>query len=293
MNFKLTRIAPTPSGLLHLGNLYSFLLTTAIAKKSGAKILLRIDDLDRERYQVAYVQDIFDTLDYMGIAYDFGPKNVNEFEKEWSQTLRMEEYNQALEKLRHSQSIFACDCSRKKIRQFDSSGYYLGHCQSRNIPLDREHVAWRLDTFSSEFIHLNTYLEGKKSFVLPEDSAFFMVRKKDKLPAYALTSVLDDIKYGVDLIVRGNDLLGASLGQQLLAAQLGLTTFSEVTFHHHPLLRGPEMEKISKSLGATSIQFLRKAGKTPQDIYGLIGKSLGLAEEITDFDSFSSAMTLK
>ena len=76
MNFELTRIAPTPSGYLHLGNAYSFLLTKALAKKYDAKILLRIDDLDRDRYRPEFVQDIFDTLDYLEIKIDQGLKNL-------------------------------------------------------------------------------------------------------------------------------------------------------------------------------------------------------------------------
>lgn len=288
MDFKLTRIAPTPSGYLHLGNLYSILITKVLAQKTGAKILLRIDDLDRDRYKEEYVQDIFDTLDFMGIEYDIGPRNLVEFEKEWSQIHRMNSYLDALETLRGTESIFACDCSRKKIQQLDSSGYYLGHCQSRGIPLGREDVAWRMDTFESDFIYLNTYLEGRKPFTLPEDSAFFVVRKKDRLPAYQLTSVMDDVNYGVDFIVRGNDLLGSSLDQQIVAKELSLASFSKVIFHHHAVLKGPKKKKISKSQGATSIQSLRKAGKTPKEIYSLIGELLDVTEPITDFESFSS-----
>ncbi|PZX55818.1 glutamate--tRNA ligase family protein [Algoriphagus chordae] len=292
MDFKLTRFAPTPSGFLHLGNLYSFLVTKALAEKSGAKILLRIDDLDRDRYRQEYVQDIFDTLDFMEISYDQGPKSVQEFEQEWSQIHRMNAYLEALEQIREKNLVFACDCTRKKIQQLDSSGYYLGHCQVRNIPLERNETCWRMDTFDTDFIHLNTYSEGKKSYTLPEDSAFFIVRKKDKLPAYQLTSVIDDVQYGVDLIVRGNDLLGSTLDQQIVANELGLHSFQEATFHHHPVLKGPKNKKLSKSEGATSIQYLRKEGKKPADIYQLLAEILGVKETISDFDSFKKQLGL-
>jgi glutamyl-tRNA synthetase len=88
MKFAQTRIAPTPSGYLHLGNAYSFLLTKALAKKHGAKILLRIDDLDRDRYRPEYVEDIFATLDFLEIKIDQGPKNSKEMESTWSQVHR-------------------------------------------------------------------------------------------------------------------------------------------------------------------------------------------------------------
>lgn len=290
MDFKLTRLAPTPSGFLHLGNLYSFLVTKALAEKTGAKILLRIDDLDRDRYKTEYVQDIFDTLDFMEIGYDLGPKTVQEFEKEWSQIHRMNSYLEALEQIRERKLVFACDCTRKKIQQLDSSGYYLGHCQVRNIPLERNETCWRMDTFDTDFIKIKTYPDGVKSYTLPEDSAFFIVRKKDKLPAYHLTSVIDDIHYGVDLIVRGNDLLGSTLDQQIVANGLDLTTFQEATFHLHALLKGQKNKKLSKSEGATSIQYLRKEGKKPADIYRVLGEMIGAKEQASNFESFKTQL---
>jgi len=291
MNFNLTRFAPTPSGFLHIGNIYSFLLTKVLAEKTRAKILLRIDDLDRERYRPEYLQDIFDSLDFMEINYDIGPKTVTEFEGEWSQIHRMEKYNMALEILRTKKVVFGCDCSRKKIQQMDPSGYYLGHCQSRNIQLAKNEICWRMDTFDSDFIHIKTLNDGRKSYTLPEDAAFFVVRKKDKLPAYQLTSVVDDVHYGVDLIVRGNDLLASTLGQQLIANQLESSSFQDATFHHHPLIKGPGNKKLSKSEGATSIQYLRKEGKKPADIYQILGEMIAAKEPVRNFESFKLAST--
>lgn len=285
MEFNLTRIAPTPSGLLHLGNLYSFLITKALAEKLGIKILLRIDDLDRERFKTEYVQDIFDTLDFMEIGYDLGPKNIQEFESEWSHNHRLSLYEVGLEKLKTQNLLFACDCSRKKIQQMDSSGYYLGHCQDRRIPLDRQDVAWRFNTFTSDFIKIKEYPDAWRSYTLPEDTAFFIVRKKDRLPAYQLTSVIDDLHYGVDLVIRGTDLFGSTLAQQLVAESLDDQTFKEVTFLHHKLLKGPNKEKLSKSDGSTSVHSLRSSGKKPEDVYRILGEYLENSE-IRDFESF-------
>lgn len=273
MNFNLTRIAPTPSGFLHLGNAYSFLKTKALAEKHGAKILLRIDDLDRERYRSEYVQDIFDTLDFLEIKIDQGPKNLQEFENEWSQIHRLKSYEEAMEELRSNPRVFACDCSRKKIQQLDPSGYYLGQCLDRRIPLplDKSEVAWRMDTSELDFIKYLEYPDQKKSSLIPQDSMFYMLRKKDGMPAYQLTSLLDDLHFGVDLIVRGTDLLPSTLAQLDLTRNLELEKFSQITFHHHSLIRGPKQEKLSKSDGATSIQYLRKEGKKLQDIKAMIG----------------------
>lgn len=271
MNFKLTRIAPTPSGYLHLGNAYSFLKTKALAEKQGTKILLRIDDLDRERYRPEYVQDIFDTLDFLEIKIDQGPKNLREFEQEWSQVHRMDKYKEALTQLESLKKVFACDCSRKKIQQLDPSGYYLGQCLERRLSLDKPQVAWRVDTSEADFISFTEYPDQKKSGLIPQDTAFYKVRKKDGLPAYHLTSLVDDLHFGVDLVVRGNDLHASTLAQLDLARILGKAQFEKITFHHHSLIRGPKQEKLSKSDGATSIQYLRKEGKKLKDILNLMG----------------------
>ncbi|HWB90453.1 MAG TPA: glutamate--tRNA ligase family protein, partial [Puia sp.] len=107
MEFKLTRIAPTPSGFLHLGNVFSFSLTAALARRTGAEILLRIDDLDRERVQRDYLQDIFDTLTFMQIPWDQGPRNVDDFEREYSQVHRLPLYRAALARLREAGAVYA------------------------------------------------------------------------------------------------------------------------------------------------------------------------------------------
>ena len=270
MKYSLTRIAPTPSGFLHLGNAYSFLLTQALAKKHGAKILLRIDDLDRERYRPEYVQDIFDTLDFLEIPIDLGPKSVSELESEWSQVHRMQLYEEALAKLRATGKVFSCDCSRNKIQQIDSRGYYLGQCLDRRIQLDKPDTAWRVNTLEADFTQFTEYPSLQKTDLIPEETAFYVVRKKDRLPAYHLTSVVDDLHFGVDLIVRGKDLYASTLAQLDLARLLGEDRFGKITFLHHELIKGPNQSKLSKSAGDTSIQFLRKEGKKLQDIKNLL-----------------------
>jgi glutamyl/glutaminyl-tRNA synthetase len=266
MKYSLTRIAPTPSGFLHLGNAYSFLLTQALAKKHGAKILLRIDDLDRERYRPEYVQDIFDTLDFLEIQIDLGPKSVAEQESEWSQVHRIQLYEEALEKLPSTGKVFSCDCSRNKIQQMDSRGYYLGQCLDRRIPMDKPDTAWRVNTLEADFTQFTEYPSLQKTDLIPEETAFYVVRKKDRLPAYHLSSVVDDIHFGVDLIVRGKDLYASTLAQLDLARLLGEERFGKSTFLHHQLMKGPNQSKLSKSAGSLALKTLRKEGKKIEDI---------------------------
>ena len=292
MKFAQTRIAPTPSGYLHLGNAYSFLLTKALAKKHGAKILLRIDDLDRDRYRPEYVEDIFATLDFLEIKIDQGPKNSNEMESTWSQVHRLPIYTEGLAQLEQSKFTFSCTCTRSQILQIDPRGIYLGQCLDRRMPLNKHESSWRINTLDADFLDYIGYPATPKSALIPEEASCYVVRKKDLLPAYQLTSLLDDLHFGVDLIVRGQDLFPSTLAQLDLARILGKEEFAKTTFYHHPLLKGPDQSKLSKSAGAYSIRQLRQDGKSLADLFQLLGKSLGLNHELRSFEDFEGSLTL-
>ena len=269
--FNKTRLAPTPSGFLHIGNVFSFALTAAIAKKTGASILLRIDDMDRERIEPEYLADIFETLSFLNIPWTEGPKNADDFETNFSQRHRLAFYEKALKKLVTTGLIYACDCSRKQINE-QYNGVYPGTCKHKNIPLNTPNVAWRLNTDTAIVVRLN-----KTNFVtFPAEMRHFIVRKKDGFPAYQLTSVVDDLHYNVDLVVRGQDLLPSTLAQLFLAEVLGETRFGDIYFYHHELLTDSDSRKLSKSAGATSIKYLRDSKMTAQEIYALVGKQVSL-----------------
>ena len=137
IRYKKTRIAPTPSGFLHLGNILSFAITAALALKNGTKILLRIDDLDRARVNQLYIQDIFDTLEFLEIPWDEGPRNINELEGSWSQRYRTALYREALQQLANDGKIFACTCSRNQLLNKRPC-----NCRSRKIPINTENASW-------------------------------------------------------------------------------------------------------------------------------------------------------
>ncbi len=270
-----TRLAPTPSGYLHLGNAFSFALTAAMAKRSGARILLRIDDLDRARIKRAYVEDIFDTLAYLEIPWNEGPRDYREYETVYAQVHRLPLYDDALRRLRERDAIFACDCSRSSLMQRHPQGYYTGTCKHRGLPLDGAGYSWRVDTSTA---------------AIPAAVRDFVVRKKDGFPAYQLASVVDDVHFGVDLIVRGMDLQESTQAQLYLADLLGYVGFTQATFHHHGLLTVQGNEKLSKSAGATSIQALRREGMRKADAYRLIGQHVGLAEPVSDWETLGNAV---
>jgi len=273
--YKKTRLAPTPSGYLHIGNVLSFAITAALAKQYGAKILLRIDDVDRERTDKKYVQDIFDTLSFIGIPCDEGPWNIAEYENKYSQVHRMGLYRNALDALRAGGHVFACDCSRAQVAAINADSTYPGTCLHKGLALDAENVSWRLNTDANVTLRMKTF-DGVADESLPASMAYFVVRKKDGFPAYQLTSVIDDMHFGIDLVVRGEDLRGSTLAQLYLSQLLGKQDFANVTFYHHPLLTNAQGEKLSKTAGDISVQYLRKEGKSAEDIYTIIGDMLGL-----------------
>jgi glutamyl/glutaminyl-tRNA synthetase len=285
--FNKTRLAPTPSGFLHLGNVLSFAITAALARKTHAKILLRIDDLDRERAAPQYVQDIFDTLRYLSIPWDEGPADYAQYEKEYSQLHRMELYHAALQQLKESEHVFACECSRAQLLD----GVYQGTCRNKGLPLDKENVSWRLRTDPAKEISIQT-IAGEIKAALSPSMQDVVVRKKDGFPAYQLTSVIDDHYFGIDLIVRGEDLWPSTIAQHYLSQLLPGNTFQHSTSYHHPLLLEAPDRKLSKSAGATSIQFLRKEGKQPADIYTMIACMLGDEQAVKDLEGIMQLMRL-
>lgn len=285
--FNKTRIAPTPSGYLHLGNVLSFAITAHLAKKTGTQILLRIDDLDRARVHKEYVQDIFDTLHFMGIPWHEGPRDYHEYETRYSQVHRMHLYNKALEELKECGRLFACTCSRTQLHQAEYA--YHGQCHNKEIPFDAPQASWRVDTTAVQTLMVKTF-KGSVDEVLPGDVNDFVVRKKDGYPAYHLASVVDDLHFGVDLIVRGDDLWHSTLAQQYLAAAMQQSAFAGATFVHHQLLAAPTGEKLSKSAGATSVQYLRRQGKSASDIYTMIAGAVGSSERVGNWDELGEVM---
>ena len=235
--------------------------------------MLRIDDLDRERYRTTYGTDVFETLRFLNVQWNEGPQRLEDVEKTWSQRHRMPLYNAALERLKISKAVFACTCSRTQ------SGDCT--CEQRNLSLDAPNASWRLRT-TEEPIGVQTIDDKIINASLPSEMKNFVVRRKDGLPAYQLASVVDDLHFGIDLIVRGEDLWPSTLAQLYLAKQLGEVNFSAVAFYHHALLKNERGEKLSKSAGDTSIKHWREEGKTLKQFLAQLGKCLNVTVENKD-----------
>jgi glutamyl/glutaminyl-tRNA synthetase len=292
-HFTKTRIAPTPSGFLHEGNAFAFIITAALAKIHGATILLRVDDLDNDRKRPEYVDDLFQTLHWLGVDWKEGPTDANDLEQRWSQIYRIPLYEAALERLREKGLIYACGCSRKDLSELKSPGDTDHSCRLGTIPLDTIDVAWRLRIPKEISMEMKT-LEGKEEILRPADMLPDpVVRRRDGIPAYQIASVCDDHFYGIDLIVRGEDLRASTAVQLFMAEQLGYTGFCNATFHHHPLMTDAFGAKWSKSAGAEAVSLLGKTKEASAALYGRLASLQGLGNGVTDLSSFTAQLVEK
>lgn len=258
-----SRLAPTPSGYLHLGNAYNFLLNWLWARAVGGKVLLRIDDLDATRVRDEYLDDVFLTLDWLGLDWDIGPAGVDDFKKNWSQTLRVDDYRNTLKRLIEKNKLFACACTRKLL---EGTSMYPRTCNHKNIPLDTPDVAWRLHIDESATSVFRDRLLGPVSFATGKQAGCAVMRRRDGIPAYHVASLTDDIRFGITRIARGMDLLPSTALQLYLAQCLDEPAFPRIQFLHHPLVSDAQGHKLSKSAGHTSLRHLREKGWHAADL---------------------------
>lgn len=242
----ITRIAPTPSGFLHKGNVFNFLLNWLWARANGGKVLLRIDDADAERKRKEYVEDIFRVLEALGIDWDMGPSGPQQLENEWSQCHRKDLYEAILHELEGKDILYACRCSRTIHTGKDD----LCDCKRLHLSLNEKHHSCKIKVPSDCHIDISEKTTHKIGI---ED---FVVRKKDGEAAYAISSLADDLHFGVTHIVRGEDLLESTARQIYIDSLLPQPSFHQVRFRHHPLLRDENNTKYSKSAGAQSTSIL-------------------------------------
>jgi len=261
------RFAPTPSGYLHVGNALNAILIKVWAVQHHASLLLRIDDLDALRSRAEYVEDIFETLHWLSIDWDEGPRNATEFHQQWSQQLRLIRYREFIDYLLQKHQLYACRCSRSRSKALSSSECTCLESSFTNPPY---HL--RL-THTPDKVHLQDEWGNTFDLVMDRISPLNILQKADLYPSYQLASLIDDLDYKVSHVIRGDDLLESSAFQSLL-----YTLLPQVSplprWMHHPLILKQD-KKISKSNGDISIRHLRSIDKKPEQIYAWVGRMLG------------------
>jgi len=239
LSLSLGRFAPSPTGPLHLGSLVAAISSYMIAKQNGAHWLVRIEDLDPPREVVGATQSILNSLEDYGLYWDG---------EVVYQSQRTEIYRQTLEKLKQGSFVYRCDCSRKTIER-RNGGVYDGYCRKRKISADQEH-SLRVK-FDDGFEAFNDQIVGMQSFDSVNDKQDFIIQRRDRLFAYQLAVVADDLEQGVDHVVRGMDIIDSTPRQNFLYHCLDQPA---PEYFHIPLVVDKQGVKFSKRSAAVGLE---------------------------------------
>ncbi len=269
-----TRLAPSPTGALHLGNARSFLLAWLWARATGAEVVLRVEDLDGPRTKAGAAEEAVADLRWLGLDWDG--------EVLW-QSQRSEAYAAALTSLQGRDQVYPCVCTRKEIEAARSApnegelrARYPGTCRERDPRAASERdPAWRLRVPPGREVTFEDAFRGPQREVPAETEGDFVIAKKTGEAAYQLAVVVDDAHQGISHVIRGDDLVPSTHLQILLYEALGLPL---PTFVHLPLVRGPDGRRLAKRHGDTRIASYREAGVAPERVLGLLGAWSGLCE---------------
>lgn len=260
-----TRFAPSPTGYLHLGHVVNAIYVWGIARARGGRVLLRLEDHDRLRSRPEYESAIAEDLDWLGFEPDAGRRPL----------LRQSDddraYAEALERLRHTHHVYACDCSRREI----GSERYPGTCRHRGL-VERPGLGLRVQIDPGDE-HFVDGLLGPQRQSPAGEYGDLLIRDRDGHWTYQWTVTVDDHRQNVTSVIRGTDLLSSTGRQIRLARMLGRAEPPE--FAHHPLLRKPSGEKLSKSSHDTGVRELRAAGLQPAEVIGAAAAAVGLMRE--------------
>ena len=272
-----SRLAPSPTGALHVGNARTFLLNWLHVRAAGGTILLRIDDLDGPRVKRGADVHAVEDLRRLGLDWDEdGPPLV--------QSRRAASYDDAARRLVGAGLAYPCVCTRSEVETAASAPHgpegprYPGTCRGRwTIPEEAASASGRPAALRFLVPHgpvgFDDLLFGPQTFDPAAETGDFVVRKANGTAAYQLATVVDDAATGVDLVVRGSDLLPSTARQILLQRALGLPTPSHL---HLPLVVGPDGRRLAKRHGDTSVRALLAAGWAPDELVGWLAATAGL-----------------
>ena len=271
------RFAPTPSGRMHLGNVFSALMAWASVRSQNGSLILRIEDLDIRAHNPQYTSLLLDDLQWLGLTWDKGP---------YYQSKRTELYREALSDLKQQGLLYPCFCSRADLHAAqaphasDGTYVYAGTCrnlsQSEREELSAHKIPFFNDTATTEIYTFEDRVYGPTSQNLAESCGDFIVQRADGVFAYQLAVVVDDADMDITEVVRGSDLLSSTPRQLYLQDVLGL---SHPTYAHLPLLVAPDGRRLSKRNHDLDLGVLRDQGKTPEEILGFLAYCVGLTEE--------------
>ena len=289
------RLAPSPTGLLHLGHARTFWKAYERARDAGGILVLRDEDLDTQRARAEYAAAMLEDLRWLGIEWQEGPDVGGGFGP-YRQSERYALYRAAWERLRAGGWIYPCTCSRRELATAASAPHedqeenarneigaeddepmYPGRCRPARAAVAEAHepagVNWRFRipedrlvdgrVTDGEVVHFDDSGMGARTYVAGRDFGDFVVWRRDDVPAYQLACVVDDAAMQITEVVRGADLLKSTARQLLLYRALGLTP---PLWLHCPLLRDAQGQRLAKRTDALSLRAMRERGLTPAEV---------------------------
>jgi glutamyl-tRNA synthetase len=277
------RLAPSPTGLLHLGHARTFWIAAQRARSRNGTLILRDEDLDAQRCRSEFVQAMIEDLHWIGICWGEGPDCGGPFSP-YTQSQRREHYLNAWKRLRDLGLIYPCTCSRKDMAQSaaapndtDDEPLYLGKCRPNRISgteragnsaVNARHrgpagLNWRFRVPDGEEVSFLDLHLGSQRLVAGKDFGDFIVWRKDDVPAYQLAVAVDDAAMGITEVVRGADLLKSTARQILLYRAMALPI---PDYYHCDLVRDEWGVRLAKRHDALSIRKLRALGWTPEQV---------------------------
>lgn len=272
------RLAPSPTGGLHVGHARTFLIAWLAARRERGKILLRIEDLDTSRVRAGASKTALDDLRWLGLDWDAGP---------FIQSERLEVYAEALERLKAAELVYPCTCTRAEIERAASAPHAEdegptspGTCARRRVAdahaLRDLPFAWRFRVRAEE-LEWDDMVRGPSRGDPARLGGDFPVARNGMGPSYQLAVVVDDALMGVNQVVRGDDLVPSTPRQILLHQALGWTP---PRFGHVPLAVTPDGRRLAKRDGSIKLETLRANGTDPRRLIGALAQSCGWSETV-------------
>ncbi len=277
------RIAPSPTGYLHLGHARTFWQAFERAREHDGTLIFRNEDLDSQRCRPEFARSMFEDLYWYGIDWQEGP-DVGGASGPYAQSERREFYLNAWKQLLQGGWIYPCSCSRKELAMAASAPHddndepvYPGTCrEQRQITASLNGVKpagmnWRFRVPDGELIEFVDRRMGPQLFEAGRDFGDFLVWRRDDVPAYQLAVVVDDAAMQISEVVRGEELLRATARQILLQRALGLPT---PEYFHCALLRDESGVRLAKRHDALSLRALREQGQAPEALRAMVLENL-------------------
>jgi glutamyl/glutaminyl-tRNA synthetase len=273
------RLAPSPTGYLHLGHARTFWIAQQRALNAHGTLILRDEDLDPDRSRLQFREAMLEDLRWLGLRWQEGP-DVGGPYAPYRQSERYAAYRDAWSRLLTAGWLYPCYCSRKDLAQamqapHDDEGIYPGTCRHRQ-PGAAYAANWRFRVPDGEAIAFHDGHFGPQQLIAGKDFGDFLVWRRDDHPSYQLAVVVDDAAMRITEVVRGVDLLKSTARQILLARALSLPS---PAWYHCDLLTDDTGQRLAKRHDAQSLRTLREQGKTPDQILQTLFSTQGSHEK--------------